>query len=459
MRRVRVWLCSYVIYMPVILASMVISLMLSISPVFANPTTTTSCAKDEASGLVLLDDDKLLDTISKKAFDYFWHEANPHNGLIPYCSAADSPCSVAVVGLGLTAIPVGIERGWISREEGFERAYTTLSTLRSDSIQRENGFFYQLLDMDEGSRFRMSKVSSIDTAILIAGALFTGEFFSQTVIQDLSHHLYATVNWQWMMNRGDTLAKGWTPETGFSKERWDSFGESLLMYILAMGSPTHPIPASTWHKIRRPVRENYIFTPEESLASYILPHIWLDLRGKEDFYANYWNNVVFAARYNRIYSMLKRNESKTYTKDIWGISECQGPTGYRVYGASSANYDGTFTPYAAIGCIPFSSSTAMQAIRETLSEHGDRIWGKYGFTSGFNVDRSWWSTRYHGIGLGITLLMIENYRTGFIWKYIACIPLIQSGLHHAQFCTSRLCEAITPVYLAEVEGKHYSWEF
>ncbi|HXL04285.1 MAG TPA: glucoamylase family protein [Bacillota bacterium] len=450
---------SRLFYVQAILVFIAISLIIPTRSVLANFAPVASFRNHEASKLVLLDDDELLDFISKRAFDYFWHEANPHNGLIPYCNAADSPCSVAVVGLGLTAIPVGIERGWISREEGYQRAVTTLSTLRSDSSLRENGFFYQLLDMDECSRFKMSKASSIDTTILIAGALFIGEFFSQTVIQDMAYDLYDAVNWQWMMNHGETLTKSWTPEAGFSKERWDSFDESLLMYILAMGSPTYPIPASTWHKIRRPVRENYIFAPEESLASYILPHIWLDLRGKEDFYANYWNNAEFAARYNRIYSMLKQNKSKSYTKDIWGLSECEGPKGYQVYGASASNYDGTFAPYATIGCIPFSSSASMQTIRGILRDHGDSIWGKYGFFSGFNLDRSWWSATYHGIGQGICLLMIENYRTGLIWKHIAHIPPIQRGLRYAEFRASKISEALTPAYTAEVEGKHPLWDF
>lgn len=457
MCRVRACLCPCPIYVPIILASIVISLMLSTPPVLANFDIITFCANHETSDLLLLGDDELLDTISKKAFDYFWHEANPYNGLIPFSGAKGSPCSIKVVGLGLSAIPVGIERGWISREEGYERAFTTLSTFSSDRIQRENGFFYQLLDMDEGTRFEMSRVSSMDTCILVAGALFIGEFFSETVVQDLAYDLYSNVNWQWMMNEGETLAKHWAPESGFSKERWDSFDESLLMYVLAMGSPTYPLPASTWHEIQRPVRENYIFTREESLASYILPHMWLDLRGKQDFYANYWNNVAFAARYNRIFSMLMQNESKAKTKDTWGISECQGPTGYRLYGASAANYDGTFAPYAAIGCIAFSPSTSMRAIRRTLQEHGDRIWGRYGFTSGFSADRSWWSVTYHGVDQGITLLMIENYRTGLIWKHIAGIPPVQSGLCHAQFSESEISDAVTPVYLAEVEGKHYSW--
>ncbi len=456
---IRVRYSSWLLHRPVILAFIVISLTSVTASVLAGPKHITPGENHLASRLLLMDDEELLSIISKKAFDYFWHEANPHNGLIPYSCAEDSPCSIAAVGLGLSAIPVGIERGWISREEGYGRIVTTLSTLSSDRIQRTNGFFYQLLDMNEGIRFQKSKVSSMDTCILIAGALFAGEFFSQTAVQDLAYELYSAVNWQWMMNHGETLARNWTPESGFEDARWDSFDESLLMYILAMGSPTYPVPASIWHRIRRPVRGNYIFVPHESLTSYIFPHIWLNLKAREDYYANYWNNVVSAARYNRIYSMLRSCESKTHTRDLWGLGPCEGPKGYQVYGASADYYHGVFAPYASIGCIPFSPFASMQAAREILKKHGDRIWGKYGFTSGFKADGKWWSETYHGISVGLILLMIENYRTGLVWKYVACNEQIQAGLNRAEFCTSKIYQAVTPVYLGEVKDKHYSWDF
>lgn len=410
-------------------------------------------ANQEASLLLSMNDRELLDILSKKAFDYFWLEANPDNGLIPHHSGEDSPCSIAGVGLGLAAIPVGVERGWIGREEGYQRIIITLRTLMSGKVQRENGFFYQFIDMYEGARFHESNVSSLDTCILVAGALFAGEFFRGTMIEDLACSLYSEVNWQWMMNSGETLAKSWSPETGFSDERWDSFGESLLIYVLAMGSPKHCIPVSTWHVLQRPVRENYVFTPEESLMCYILPHMWLDLRKKEDYYANYWNNTVFAARYNRIYSMLECIRLRTLSMDIWGFSECQGPEGYQVYGASTACYDGTVAPYAPIGCLPFSPAASMEAIRGMLRECGDVIWGRYGFTSGFNVDKSWYSGKYYGICLGISLLMIENYLTGFIWEHIANNDMVQLGLDLAGFSPSKTDEALTQAYLVEIESK------
>lgn len=450
----------WLLHRPVaIFAFIVISLAIATTSVLADSTRITAGGNHLAHQLLFMDDEELLSIISKKAFDYFWHEANPHNGLIPHSDAENSPCSIAAVGLGLSAIPIGIERGWIGREEGYDRIAITLSTLSSDRIQRTNGFFYQLLDMDEGIRFQESKVSSMDTCILIAGALFAGEFFSQTAVQDLAYELYSAVNWQWMMNHGETLARNWTPESGFEDARWDSFDESMLMYILAMGSPTYPVPASTWHRIRRPVRGNYIFVPQESLTSYILPHLWLDLKAKEDYYANYWNNVVSATRYNRIYSMLRSCEFKTHTRDLWGLSPCEGPKGYQVYGASADCYHGVFAPHASIGCIPFSPYASMQAAREMLKKYGDRIWGKYGFSSGFTADGKWWSESYHGISAGLILLMIENYRTGLVWKYVTCNEHIQAGLNRAEFCRSELHQAVTPVYLGEVKDKHYSWGF
>lgn len=456
---IRVRRSSWLLHMPVVLAFTVI-IMISVTPsVIAFIEDTARSEHHLTSRLLLMDDDELLSIVSEKAFDYLWHEANPHNGLVPYSSEEGSPCSIAAVGLGLTAIPIGIERGWISREEGYAKIVTTLSTLRSDRVQRTNGFFFELLDMNEGIRFQESKVSSMDTCLLIAGALFAGEFFSGTAVQELAYELYCAVDWPWMMNQGKTLAKSWTPESGFGDARWDSLNESLLMYILAMGSSTYPVPASTWHEIKRPVRENYIFVPQENLISYVLPHVWLNLKGKEDYYANYWNNVVSAARYNRIYSMLRSFESKTYTKDLWGLGQCEGPKGYQVYGASDNRYHGVFAPCASIGCMPFSPDASLQAARETLKKHGDHVWGKYGFTSGFKADGKWWSRTYHGTCAGLILLMIENYRTGLVWKHMACNEQIQSGLSLAEFSTSRLRQAVTPVYLGETKEKHYSWDF
>ncbi|AZR73764.1 hypothetical protein BBF96_10430 [Anoxybacter fermentans] len=407
--------------------------------------------KKEVASLLKMDTEDLLNAVSKKTFDYFWLEANPENGLIKDRSTEDSPCSIAAVGFGLTAIPVGIERGWISRVEGFERILTTLRTFAEGGVEGKNGFFYHFVDMKTGRRVGNSELSSIDTAIFIAGALFAGEYFKGTIIERLAQQLYEDVNWQWMMNDGDTLAMGWKPEAGFLNARWDSFNEGLLAYILAIGSPTYPIPAESWDAIYRPVNDNYINLPMEVLFVYQYPHIWIDFRDKEDKYANYWNNSVIATRINRLFAVLNRYNYKSYDLNIWGISASDGPAGYKAYGASEGNHDGTIAPYASIASMPFTPELSIAAMKEMLKKYGPLIWGKYGFVSAFNVDQNWFSDQHIGIDQGDILLMIENYRTGFVWKYFMQNESIQRALDKIGFVEKKADYAVTPGYQAEFE--------
>jgi hypothetical protein len=285
---------------------------------------------------------------------YFWNEANPANGLIRDRSTKDSPCSIAAVGFGLSAIPVGIERGWITRDEGYERTLTTLKTFANGGVEGKNGFYYHFVDMSEGRRFGDCEISSIDTALFLAGALTAGQYFAGTEVEALANKVYEAADWQWMMNEGDTLSMGWKPEIGFLSARWNSFNEGLLAYVLAIGSPTYPIPASAWDCIFRPVNENYISLPQETLFVYQYPAAWVDFRNKEDSYANYFNNAATATRMNRLFAVLRRFNYSTYDMDIWGLSACDGPAGYKAYGASEGNHDGTVAPYASIASMPFT---------------------------------------------------------------------------------------------------------
>lgn len=408
--------------------------------------------KQEVAGLIAMNDDALLDAVSRKTFDYFWHEANPKNGLIKDRSTRDSPCSIAAVGFGLTAIPTGIERGWITREAGYERTLTTLKTFIGGGVEGKNGFFYHFVDMQDGRRFGDSEISSIDTALLVAGAVFAGEYFKGTEVERLARKLYESVNWQWMMNDGETLSMGWKPEGGFLSARWNSFNESLLMYILAIGSSTYPIPAAAWDGIFRPVNDNYISLPQESLFVYQYPHAWVDFRNKEDRYANYWNNSVVATRMNRLFCVLRRFTYKTYDMDVWGLSACDGPAGYKAYGASEGNHDGTVAPYASIASLPFTPELSTAAMRSMLEKHGPLIWGKYGFVSGFNVDQNWYSDQFVGIDQGDILLMIENHRSGFVWKYFMQNAAVKLGMAKVGFKDREAAEyAVTPGYMAAFE--------
>ncbi|MEN2983817.1 MAG: glucoamylase family protein [Dictyoglomaceae bacterium] len=410
--------------------------------------------KAEIARLLDLSDNALLDEIQKKTFRYFWEEVNPENGLIKDRSTADSPSSIAAVGFGLTAIPIGIERGWITKTEGYNRVLTTLKSFAEGKVEGKNGFFYHFVDMRTGKRVWNCELSSIDTALLLAGVIFVGEYFKGTEVEKLADKIYREVNWQWMLAGGKTLSMGWKPEGGFLGGRWgDNFDEGILAYILAIGSPTYPIPASSWDEIARPINDTYISYPNEVLFVYQYPNIWVDFRNKEDKYANYFNNATSAARYNWMFTFLRKGEYKTYDEDIWGLSACDGPSGYRAYGASEGNHDGTIAPYASIGSLPFVPDLAMKAIKGMLSKYGPLIWGKYGFVSGFNIDENWFSKEYVGIDQGTIILMIENYRTGMVWKYFMKNKNIQRAMRKIGFTFKRSEYAVTPWYQREYEKR------
>lgn len=407
--------------------------------------------RTEVAALLKLEEDELLDKVSKATFDYFWQEANPENGLIKDRSTEDSPASIAAVGFGLTAIPVGIERGWITYLDGFLRVLKTLRTFTEGRVSGQHGFYYHFVDIETGKRAGGCELSSIDTSILVAGALFAGEYFSGTIIEELADQLYQKVNWQWMLNQGKTLSMGWKPEAGFLSARWNSFNEGLLAYILAVGSPTYPLDRDSWHEIYRPVHDNYICLPMEVLFVYQYPHVWVDFRDKEDHYANYWNNSVTATRINQLFAVFNRYNYRSYDLNIWGISASDGPAGYQAYGASDGNHDGTIAPYAAIASMPFTPELSFKALQTMLKKYGPLIWGDYGFVSGFNVDQNWFSDQFIGIDQGDILLMIENYRSGLVWEYFMRNQYIQNSLKRLGFVDKKADYAVTPAYLQEFE--------
>jgi hypothetical protein len=399
-----------------------------------------------------MNDDELIKFIQKKTFDYFWYETNPENGLIKDRNTENSPASIAAVGFGLTAIPIGIENGWISYEEGYTRTLNTLKSFNEGKIDGMNGFYYHFVDMENGRRALNSEISSIDTAIFIAGALFSGEYFENTEITNISNELYEKINWQWMLNNGSTLSMGYKPEAGFLGARWDSFNEGILASLLAIGSPTYAVDKKMWDEIYRPVNDNYISLIIETLFVYQYPNIWFDFRNIEDKYANYFNNAAVATRFNRIFAILNRFNYKTYDMNIWGLTASDGPGGYKAYGASNNNHDGTVAPYASIASIPFTPEISIQAIKSMINkDYAKYIWGKYGFKSAFNIDEDWFSNEYIGIDQGDILLMIANYESEFVWKYFMKNKYAKNSLKIIGFEEKKSEYAVTPNYKKEFE--------
>lgn len=409
----------------------------------------------EVDRLLGMDDADFVDAVARETFDFFWLEANPENGLIKDRSTPDSPASIAAVGFGLAAIPIGVDRGWISYDDGYSRVQTTLETFLNGGVQGEHGFFFHFISMQTGERVWESEISSIDTALLVAGALVAGQYFEGTDVQTLANQLYENVEWDWMLGMDYMIRMGYFPERGFISAAWDHFDESMILYALAIGSPTHPVDASKWRAWDRPVNRDgrYVYLPGEPLFVYQYPLAFLDLQYKEDPYVNYWNNTASACERNRQFTIDHSDDYQTYQNGVWGLSASDGPSGYRAYGAWQDNHDGTIAPYAAAACLPFTPAFALEGMRAVLREYGTLAWREYGFVSAINEDEDWYSRDHIGIDQGDILLMIANYQDRFVWDLFMANPNIQNAITAMGFVESAGNYTISPAYWSQVTGQ------
>ncbi len=374
---------------------------------------------------------QFLQQLQRDSAKYFWEQVNPVNGLIKDSSEQYAPCSIGAVGFGLVSLCIMEKNGWRSREEVLQRLTRTLRFLR-DRVQHERGFFYHFVSMRNGQRVWKSEASSIDTALVVAGALFAGEYFKNSEIERLAKEIYERVDWAWMMNGGDLMSMGYTPEGGFLPYRWDSYNECLLLYALAIGSPTYPVAEKAWHSFRRPVTQSMagpmVYCRTGSLFVYQYPHAFLDFRHLNDGGINYWKNSVKATLANRYFCIQNKSAFKTYDDNVWGLTASLGPDGYKGYGAEPADeplHDGTVSPCAVAGSLPFTPKLAMDALMTMHSRYGKKVYGNYGFYDAFNVEKDWWSNVYIGINQGITVMMIENLTEHTIWAYFMKIPAVR----------------------------------
>lgn len=376
------------------------------------------------------DDELFLATLEYDSLMYFAGEANPANGLIKDSSRPGSPCSVAAVGFGLTALCIGDSRGWIDRTQAYDRVLKTLITFR-DTVPNEHGFFYHFLDMRTGGRVWNSELSSIDTALFLAGALFAGEYFKGTEVENVARQIYERVDWPWMMNGKKVMCMGWQPVEGFLPYYWNSYSEAMILYALAIGSPTHPIPAESWREWTRPV-DTYadykvIYCYTGSLFTYQYSHAWIDFRSLTDEDGtNYFTNSTNATGANRAFCIDNSSKYKTYGENCWGLTASIGPTGYKGYGAKpgEALNDGTIAPSGMAGSIVFDKEKALAGLKYLYDNNRSFLYGKYGFKDAFNTDKNWWAEEYLGIDQGITVLMLENYKTGLVWqKFMQTAPV------------------------------------
>jgi hypothetical protein len=431
-------------------------------------------------------DDPFLDTLQSRTFDWFWETTNAANGLVPD-RAPDPPfSSIAAVGFGLTAYGVGVERGYVSRPEAVERTLTTLRFFweapmgpDASGMSGHRGFYYHFLDMDTGHRYQTNELSTIDTALLMMGVLFSRQYYDrddpeEAEIRALADSLYQRVEWDWAQFDRGIVSMGWKPEEGLFDYGYQGYNEAMFLYILGLGSPTHPIRTDAWDAYTSTYEwadfysyEHVNFSP---LFGHQYSHVWIDFREIQDAAMrergiDYFENSRRATQAQRAYAIDNPDGWRGYGPNIWGLTACDGPANvtrtvdgeerrfhtYWARGASEGDIrdDGTIAPTAAGGSIPFAPGITIAALKAIRKLDGGRVFNQYGFLDAFNptftftdaevergtVDptRGWVDDQQLGIDQGPILLMAENYRTGFVWEVMKQSPYIVRGLERAGF--------------------------
>lgn len=400
--------------------------------------TASAISSEDNAYRLSRNDERFLDELERAAFRYFLDQTNPQNGLVRDRDRPDAPASIAATGFGLVAWAIAAKRRWVSADEALKVILTTLHFFAQEAEQ-VHGFFYHFLDFSTGERYQekwKSEVSSVDTAWLLAGALVVKEAFpNHPQLRKFAEQIEEQVDWNWMRNGKLTLAMSWTPEQGFSSSRWDKYAEHMLMYLLGLGSPTNPLPAESWDAWERNWAEykGYRYLDCPPLFTHQYSHAFVDFRKWRDRYADYWESSVQATLANRQFCIDHADRFKSYGPNSWGLTACDGPDGYRAYGAKEGWHDGTVAPCAVAGSLPFAPRECLDALRFFYENFRDRLWGRYGFKDAFNLDRNWWATDTLGIDQGITLMMIENLRSGQVWRWMARNKTLQRGLKKAAF--------------------------
>lgn len=423
-----------------------------------------------------------LETLQRDTFRYFHDLANPANGLVPDSTKPGAPSSIAATGFGLACLPVAVERGWVSRPEAAARGRATLRTFRHgpggdrDAIGHR-GFFYHFLDMRTASRHLRCEVSTIDTTLLLAGALAAATYFDrddevESEMRELADELYRAADWRWAMAGGDAVGLGWRPETGFLRYHWRGYNEALLLYALALGSPTHPVPDAAYDAWMRTYRWTRLYDVEflygASLFMHQLSHVWIDFRGIQDAFMrsksmDYFENSRRAVLVQQRYAIRNPRGFEGYHEYVWGISASDGPGpavrrvggkerrfwDYRARGVPWGPDDGTLTPWAVVASLPFEPTLVARTLEEIDDRYPD-MRSKLGYRCSFNPTfpsespaaanrarrgdaRGWISSGYYGLDQGPVVLMIENFRSGMLWELMRGCRYLTRGLARAGF--------------------------
>jgi hypothetical protein len=396
------------------------------------------------------EDETFLIELARKGCLYFWENADSRTGLVKDRNRADGPDertvgSIAATGFGLTALCLAHEHRWQPRSDVEERVRATLRFLRHE-LPSEHGFYYHFVDVRTGERLWKCEVSSVDTGLLLCGVLTCRQHFRDAEIRRLAREIYERVDWTWLLTTNHTLGHGWKPESGMLKNDWDSYCELMLLYLLAIGSPTHPIPVDSWQSWRRPWTEHeelrFISAPTNAPAPLFVhqySHAWFDFRGRRDAWTNYFENSVAATEAHRRFCAGLGERFPHLGEDVWGITASDSSRGYVVWGGPPAHgpLDGTVVPCAAAGSIPFLPRESLRTLRVIRERWGAGTWGRYGFVDAFNPGTGWVNPDVIGIDVGITVLMAENARSGWVWNTFMKNPEMKTAMKKAGFQQDR----------------------
>lgn len=417
---------------------------------------------------------ELLDTLQRDSFTYFVHKANPINGLVLDKSRDGWPASIAAVGLALAAYPVGVERGLMTRDDAVQRTLVTLRFFANAPHGPEpdatghKGFYYHFLDMNSGRRAWRCELSSVDTAFLLAGMLAAAAYYRRETAQEdeirrLADSLYRKTDWQWMQNGEAAVSHGWMPEKGFLRYRWKGYDEALIVYLLGLGSPSHPLPLESYrawcstYKWKRIYGIDFLYAGP--LFIHQLSHVWVDFRGIRDEFMrqhdlDYFENSRRATLVQQQYAIRNPREFEHYDEFCWGITSSDGPGpgtllvdgiervffDYIARGVPYGPDDGTLAPWAVVASLPFAPEIVLPTIqnyeRMQLNEAQ-----QYGYKATFNPtfpvrpkhEYGWVSPYHFGLNQGPIAIMIENHFSGLLWSLMRQCPYLVTGLRRAGF--------------------------
>ena len=457
------------------------------------PSSVLARTNTESFDTLPANQQAMMADLEKRTFQWFWDSANPSNGLIPDHwpggTKDDQFSSIASVGFGLTAYGVGVERGYITRDQAVDRTLTTLrffaraeQDASEDDASGYHGFFYHFLNMQTGKRFvRETELSSVDTTLLLGGVLFAQSYYDRDTpkekeIRALADTIYRRVDWTWMQPRAPLISMGWTPGGKFIPSDWQGYDEGMLVYILALASPTHPIASDAWNAWTATYPRDWgtfqgqTFLNFAPLFGHQYSESWVDFRGIRDAWSrahglDYFENGRRATYAQRAYAIANPAHWKAYGANIWGLTACNGPGDFTLrisdgttrtffgYSARGAGLDyisddGTIAPTAAAGSIAFAPEIVIPALQAMKEQYGDNVYDNYGFVDAFDpsfdggvtpehgryvVGKGWFETMQLGIDQGPIVLMIENWRSGLVWRVMRKNPYIRKGLERAGF--------------------------